>query len=442
MTTHKAFDILCSSNILSAETCRFRFWRKEGVFVMHYDFDEIIDRRGTRALNTDGFRSYIFKDVEGKKKFPFKDDEFIRMWVADMEFATPPEICRAMKERIDRRIFGYTGLYDDAYYKVFSGWCKKMYDWEFPQEELTFSSGVIPALYEIVEDLVKDDEKVLITTPSYGFFQHAAEYSGKEYVCSPLRRDGDGHYTIDFEDFAQKAADPKMKLVIWCNPHNPTGRVWTADELKRVADIVEENDLWIISDEIHCDLLRSGLRHIPMAKIMDTYEKLITCMSASKTFNMAGLMFSDIIIRDRKLRRTFVKRDKNVGGLNPISLAAHEAAYEHGGAWLKELREYLDGNFRYVHDFLAEKLPLISFEIPESTYLAWVDMNPYLSDIADISDFFANKAGVLLEGGDSLFVGNAKGFIRLNLAMPQSLIEEGLNRIYEAVRKHSGSVDD
>lgn len=317
-----------------------------------------------------------------------------------------------------------------------------MYDWEFPQEELTFSSGVIPALYEIVEDLVKDDEKVLITTPSYGFFQHAAEYSGKEYVCSPLRRDGDGHYTIDFEDFAQKAADPKMKLVIWCNPHNPTGRVWTADELKRVADIVEENDLWIISDEIHCDLLRSGLRHIPMAKIMDTYEKLITCMSASKTFNMAGLMFSDIIIRDRKLRRTFVKRDKNVGGLNPISLAAHEAAYEHGGAWLKELREYLDGNFRYVHDFLAEKLPLISFEIPESTYLAWVDMNPYLSDIADISDFFANKAGVLLEGGDSLFVGNAKGFIRLNLAMPQSLIEEGLNRIYEAVRKHSGSVDD
>ena len=151
-------------------------------------------------------------------------------------------------------------------------------------------------------------------------------------------------------------------------------------------------------------------------------------------------MFSDIIIRDRKLRRTFVKRDKNVGALNPLSLAAHEAAYEHGGEWLKQMKAYLDGNFQYVHDFLAEKLPLISFEIPESTYLAWVDMNPYLSDIADIPDFFANKAGVLLEGGDSLFVGNAKGFVRLNLAMPRSLIEEGLNRIYEAVRKHSGSV--
>ena len=141
-----------------------------------------------------------------------------------------------------------------------------MYDWEFPKEELTFSSGVIPALYEIVEDLVKDDEKGPYYDASYGFFQHAAEYSGKEYVCSPLLRDEDGHYTIDFEDFANKAADPKMKLVIWCNPHNPTGRVWTADELKRVADIVEENDLWIISDEIHCDLLRSGLRHIPMQR--------------------------------------------------------------------------------------------------------------------------------------------------------------------------------
>lgn len=404
---------------------------------MIYDFDEIIDRRGTNALNTDGFRGYIFKDFAGKKKFPFKDEEFIRMWVADMEFAAPPEVCQAMKDRIDRRIFGYTVLCDDSYYKIFSGWCQKMYDWEFPKEELTFSSGIIPALYQFVEDLVKDDEKVLMTTPSYGFFQHAAEYSGKEYVCSSLRRDEDDTYTIDFDDFARKAADPKMKLVIWCNPHNPTGRVWTADELKRVADIVEANDLWIISDEIHCDLLRSGVRHIPMAKIMDTYPKLITCMSASKTFNLAGLMFSNVIIRDPKLRRTFVKHDKNVGDLNPISLAAHEAAYEYGGEWLTQLRAYLDGNFHYVHDSLNAKLPRISFKIPQATYLAWVDMNPYLGDVSDLPDFFANQAGVLLEGGDRLFVGNAKGFIRLNLAMPRAVVEKGLQRIYEAIRDHA-----
>lgn len=408
--------------------------------MMKYNFDEIIDRRGTNALNTDGFRGYIFKDFEGKKKFPYKDDEFIRMWVADMEFATPPEICQAMKDRIDRRIFGYTVLCDDSYYKIFSGWCKKMYDWEFPKEELTYSSGVIPALYELIEDIVKSDEKILIITPSYGFFQHAAEYSDKEYVCSPLCRDAEDNYTIDFEDFAKKAADPKMKLVIWCNPHNPSGRVWTIDELKKIAEIVKENDLWIISDEIHCDLLRSGLKHIPMAKVMDTYPKLITCMSASKTFNMAGLMFSDIIIRDPELRKTFVSRDKNVGFINPISLAAHEAAYKYGGGWLNQLREYLDDNFRYVHNFFAKNLPLISFKIPEATYLAWVDMNPYLGSVVDIPDFFANKAGVLLEGGDSLFVGNAQGYIRLNLAMPQSIIETGLNRMYKAICDYSDLV--
>lgn len=147
-------------------------------------------------------------------------------------------------------------------------------------------------------------------------------------------------------------------------------------------------------------------------------------------------MFSNVIIRDPKLRRTFVKHDKNVGDLNPISLAAHEAAYEYGGEWLTQLRAYLDGNFHYVHDSLNAKLPRISFKIPQATYLAWVDMNPYLGDVSDLPDFFANQAGVLLEGGDRLFVGNAKGFIRLNLAMPRAVVEKGLQRIYEAIRDH------
>ena len=402
---------------------------------MKYDFDEIIDRTGTSALNTDGFRSYIFH-AGPEKKFPFKDEEFIRMWVADMEFATPPEICNAMKKRIDRRIFGYTVLNPDEYYPSFALWCKTMYDWEFPEEELVLSTGVIPALYELVEDLVAIDEKVLITTPSYGFFKHAADYTHKELICSPLRRDAAGNFQLDFEDFEKKASDPKMKLLIWCNPHNPTGRIWTTEELKRVAAIVEKNNLWIISDEIHCDLIRSEKKHTPMAKIMESYPKLITCMSASKTFNMAGLMFSDILIRDAKLRETFTGRDKNVGDINPLSLTAHKAAYDHCQEWLHQLRLYLDANFQYVHDFLKENLPAIAFPVPDATYLAWVDMNPYLSDIADVPAFFANEAGVLLEGGDTLFVGNAKGFVRLNLAMPRSVLEEGMQRIAGAIQKH------
>lgn len=278
---------------------------------MKYNFDEIIERRNTNALNTDGFRGYIFH-AGPEKVFTFKDEEFIRMWVADMEFATPPEIRDAMKARIDKKIFGYSGVYDSEYYDIFSKWCKDMYDWEFPQEQLRFSAGIIPALYQLVEDLVAPDGKFLTLAPAYGYFLHAAEYNDVELVTSNLKNDN-GYFTIDFDDLEKKAADPDVKLLMWCNPHNPTGRVWTQEELKKVADIVEKNDLWIISDEIHCDLLRQGLRHTPMAKVMPDYNKLITCMSASKTFNMAGLMHSNIIIRDPELNAHFLARDKNLG---------------------------------------------------------------------------------------------------------------------------------
>ena len=227
-----------------------------------------------------------------------------------------------------------------------------------------------------------------------------------------------------------------MKLVLWCNPHNPSGRVWTEGELRRVAQIVEKNNLWIISDEIHCDLLRNGKKHIPMGKIMPDYQKLITCMSASKTFNMAGLMLSDIIIRDPQLRKIFCGRDKTVGFVNPLSVAAHQAAYEHCGEWLSQLKDYLDGNFEFVKSFLAENLPEAVFQISEATYLAWVNMSGCLPDVKDLPAFFANNAGVLLEGGNDLFVGNAEGYIRLNLAMPRSIIKTGLERMKDAIMKY------
>jgi len=401
--------------------------------MMKYNFDEIVDRQNTNALNTDGFRGYIFH-AGPEKVFPYKDEDFVRMWVADMEFATPQPIIDAIKARLDRRIMGYTMMFKDDYYNSFSGWCHKMYDWSFPKEELTFSAGVIPALYQLIELLVKKDEKIIIHTPAYGYFQHAAEYNGVEYVKAPLLKDK-GNFQIDFEDLEKIAADPKVKLLIWCNPHNPSGRVWTQAELQRVAEIVEKNDLWIISDEIHCDLLRTGVKHTPMGKIMPEYKKLITCMSASKTFNMAGLMFSNIIIRDKKLRNNFNSRDKNIGMLNPLSIAAHQAAYDYCGEWLDQLKAYLDDNFRYVDTFLKEKLPEAVFKVPEATYLAWVDMGKCLPGVENLADFFANKAGVLLEGGDDLFVGNAKGYIRLNLAMPKSIIVKGLDRMYEAIEE-------
>ena len=404
---------------------------------MKCNFDEIVDRYHTNALNTDGFRGYIFHDFEGKKVFPFKDDEFVRMWVADMEFAMCPDILQAIKDRVDKRIIGYSQVFEPSFYAAYNAWNEKMYGWTYPKEEICFSLGIIPALYELVELLLTDHEYAIINTPAYGYFQHPIDAKHKHAIHNKLVRDGEGHWSIDFDALEKDAANPMAKLLIWCNPQNPTGRVWTEEELKRVAAIVEKHNLWIISDEIHCDILRQGVHHIPMAKVMPDYPKLITCTSASKCFNMAGMMFAEIIIRDPQLRQHFIDyTDSYAMNVNPLSIAAHQAAYEHGAEWLDQMKTYLDGNFQLVKETFAKELPKITFQIPEATYLAWVDMNAYLGDVENIPDFMANKAGVLLEGGDALFVDNAQGFIRLNLAMPRAILQKGLDRIVKAVREH------
>lgn len=400
---------------------------------MTYNFDEIIDRRHTNSENVDGWRPYIFH-CGPERVFPYKDEEFIRMWVADMEFAAAPEIRQAIIDRVNRQILGYSIVSDGGYYEALRTWCESHYGWSFPKEQLTFSPGVIPALYQIVEDLAKPTGgKVLTVTPAYGFFLHACEYNGVELVTSPLRKEH-GRFEVDWADFEKKASDPAVKVLMLCNPHNPTGRIWTAEELRRMAEIIEKNRLWVVSDEIHCDLLRTGLHHIPLGKIMPDYERLITCMSASKTFNLAGLLHSNIIIRSDEERARFQARDKNIGAVNPLSIAAHKAAYEQGGAWLEQMKAYVDGNLALVDKFLRENIPGAKFTIPEATYFAWVDLGEVLPQVADLPDFFANKAGVLLEGDDSLFVGNAKGYIRLNLAMPRATVQTSLERITQAIR--------
>ncbi|MGN0404734.1 MAG: MalY/PatB family protein [Bariatricus sp.] len=407
-----------------------------------YNFDEIIDRQHTNAMNTDGFRDYIFHADE-TMTFPYKDDEFIRMWVADMEFATPDVVIDGIKERLDKRIFGYTRVFEKSYYDAFAGWCKKRYDWTFSREELVMSNGIIPALYEMVEYICKPDEKVLFLTPSYAYFKYAADFNKRDYVCSDLKYD-DGYYTIDFADLEQKAADEKTTLLIFCNPHNPSGRVWKEDELKKVAEIVEKHHLWVISDEIHCDLLRLSQKHIPLGKVMPEYERLVTAMAPSKTFNLAGMMISNVLIRDKGLREIWLSRHYNFD--NPLSIAAAQAAYEKGNDWVEELRAYLDENFRFTGEYLAEHLPKAKYRVSEATYLAWVNLNEYFEADEHLPLFFAYKAGVLLEGGN-MFVQNSDGFIRLNLACPKSVLAEGLRRICEAVntkhtKKYTGNDSD
>ncbi|MBA9084330.1 cystathionine beta-lyase [Fontibacillus solani] len=391
---------------------------------MKYNFGEIIDRKHTNAMNTDGFREYIFK-ATSDMKFPYEDDEFIRMWVADMEFATPPEIIEAIKDRLDKRIFGYTKIFDPEYYTSFVNWTKKYYDWTFSKEHLMTSPGIIPALYELVEYICKPDEKVLIVTPSYAYFKHAADYNNVELVTSDLLN-VDGKYSFDFDDLEAKASDEKVTLCIFCNPHNPTGRVWTPEELKRFGDICFSNNVIVISDEIHCDLIRNGMVHTPLAKIFPDSDQIITCMAPSKTFNLAGLMMSNIIIPNDEIREIWQARHYSFE--NPLSIAALQAAYQHGGEWLMELKNYLDDNFAFTKKFLEDHLPEAGFHIPEATYLAWVNIKAYLPNEENLSLFFANQAGVLLEGGN-MFVANGDGYIRLNLACPRSMLNEGLERI-------------
>ena len=393
-----------------------------------YYFDEIIDRKNTNALSTDGFRNYIFGD-DGSMKFPYADDEFVRMWVADMEFATPDVIIDAMRDRLDKKIFGYTQILGDEYYNAFSSWCKRRYDWRFDKKELVTSNGIIPALYELVSYITNEDEKVLFQTPSYAYFKYAADFHNRESVCSDLICN-DGYYTIDFEDFDKKASDEKTKLFIFCNPHNPSGRVWKEDELLKLAEIIKRHDLWVISDEIHCDLLRSNQNHIPLGKIMKDYDKLITAMAPSKTFNLAGMMISNIIIRDEALREKWLLRHYSFD--NPLSVTAAQAAYEKGEPWLIELQKYLDDNFAYLEGYLEKNLPKTKFKISEATYLAWIDLNEYFDKTEDLPMFFAHHAGVLLEGGN-MFVQNSDGFIRLNLACPKSILIKGIERIVKAI---------
>lgn len=395
---------------------------------MQYNFDQIVDRRHTNSLSADGFRDFLFSNTS--RRFDRPDEDFIRMWVADMDFAVPDVILDAVRARLDRQILGYTLMYDTAYYDALTAWGETYYGWSFPREQLCISPGIVPALYDLTGLLCGPGDKVLILTPSYGPFAGAARRHGLELVCSALVRTPDG-FVIDFDDFARKAADPAVKLCIFCNPHNPTGRVWTREELTRVGTICLENGVFLISDEIHCDLLRTGLRHTPLAACFPESDQIVTCTAPSKTFNIAGLMFSNIVIPDRALRaRWHVGREAEV---NPLSLAAAEAAYAGAGEWLRQLRAYLDGNFAMMERMLSESLPGARFSIPQATYLAWVDVGAYVGPGENLTARFA-EAGVVLEGGDRTFVGSAETSIRLNLACPRAVAEEGLRRICRALR--------
>ncbi|EPE4142760.1 MalY/PatB family protein [Yersinia enterocolitica] len=404
---------------------------------MKYDFDEAVDRAGTDSLTVDGWREYMFGAHEGPAP-EVPANGFINLWVADMAFSTPEPVLEAIRSRLDKKILGYTRIYDRDYYEIFGAWCERNYGYRFQEESIVFSPGIIPALNRLVPLLTHEEDSILILTPSYAPFKKAGDYSGRRVVDCPLRNN-EGHWAVDFEAMEQALSDEqqRIKAFFLCNPHNPTGRVWRRDELQKMIALCLKHDVWVISDEIHCDLSRSGVTHIPAASIFPENHKIITCMSTSKTFNLAGNLLANIMIPDASVRAEWLRLHDDF--ISPLSLVANKAAWSECDEWLTQVTHYIDENFRFLQDYLGTYHPLARFIIPEGTYLAWIDISRLVdvSNQEEVTLFFARHAGVLLEGGQ-MFVSNGDGHIRLNLACPRAMLAEGLNRISKALSASSG----
>lgn len=402
---------------------------------MLYDFDEIIDRSGTNSVSDEGWKALKLRSV-ADSEFVYPHKEMIRMWIADMEFATPAPILDAVRQRLDKRILGYSLIYDRDYYDTLTAWFADRYNWVIDRADLVTTPGIVSALTRLVPMLSASDESVLFCTPSYSPFQRAGEINGRRVLTSSLLY-GEGRFSMDMEDLEAKVSDPenKIKVFILCNPHNPTGRVWTAEELREVADLCFKHDVWIIADEVHCDLLRVGGEHTPLMRLYPNEHRIVACISPSKTFNMAGNLLAHVVIRDQGVKREWMQHYGEV--LSPLSIAAVQGAYGKGGAWLDELKVYLDTNFRLLQSKLAQQLPLAKFVVPEATYLAWVDLSAYTNRLPkghDFGTFLATKAGVVVEDGKG-FVDDGEGYVRLNVACPRSVLEMAVDRIAGALER-------
>ncbi|MFT4022715.1 MAG: PatB family C-S lyase [Flavihumibacter sp.] len=400
---------------------------------MQYNFDEIISRQHSNSVNYEGWRPYIFRNNPGIE-FPFPDDVFIRLWIADMDFASPSVVTDAIRERLDKKILGYTSLFDPEYFTVLESWFLRRYNWRIDTQQMVFAPGVVPALIRLVALLTQPGENLLITTPSYAPFKMAGDLNSRETFYSPLLNNNE-YYSMDLADIKAQLSDPSknIRLFVLCNPHNPTGRVWTKEELQAIGDICLSKGVWIISDEIHCDLLRHGQAHVPLATLFPQSDRIVTCTAPTKTFNLAGVLHSHIFIPNEHVRNTWTQRYWEMQ--NPLSIAATKAAYEKGEPWLEALKTYLDDSLAFVDSILKEELPLARFRVPEATYLAWVDLSACCTAIGPgerLSNYFARKAGVLIEGGD-MFVANGEGHIRINVACPRAVLKEGMGRLAAAL---------
>lgn len=386
---------------------------------MKYNFDEIIDRSNTNSV----------KYGVGKILNPGLPDDSIPMWIADMDFACPQPVLDAMKARLDRRILGYSMILDPEYYEALAKWMKERHNWDADPQLSLFSNGVVPALEVAVQNLTKPGEGVMIHTPAYHPFDDAVKSNGRTPVYSRLINQ-DGYYEIDWDDFEEKAKNPATTLFFLCNPHNPTGRVWTKEELRRMGEICFENNVFVVSDEIHFDFIRSGVTHTVFASLFPEEKRMITCTAPSKTFNLAGNQLSNIFFADPSIyQEWFIKR--LTGMPNPLSIEACKAAYLYCADWVDELNAYLDENFKHLKERLETELPNAKFTIPQATYLAWIDLGDCHITREELALRLV-KEGLQVEY-ENEFVDNGNGHIRMNLACPRSVLDKAIDRMVKAL---------
>lgn len=384
-----------------------------------YNFDEIVPREGTNCLKYDA-REWIFKT-----------NDVLPLWVADTDFKTPDFIVNAIKERASHEIYGYT-FKPDSYFEAITDWMKRRHSWEVKKEWISFSPGVVAGITIAIETFSKPGDGVVVQPPVYFPFFESVKGTKRKMIENPLKIEN-GRYTFDFDDLKSKI-DEKTKLLLLCNPQNPGGMVWTKNELEELANICFDNNIMVISDEIHSDLVFKGNRHIPFASLSEKAAKnSVVCMAPSKTFNVAGLASSLVIISD-KTKYARYERALNVGHLgmgNIFGSVALEAAYKNGEQWLNELLDYLWENYVFLETFIKENLPKVKVMKPEATYLIWLDFREYGMNDDELMQFTVEKAKVGLNNGGRFGTGGY-GWLRLNIGCPRSVLEEGLQRLKTA----------
>jgi len=405
------------------------------------NLDEIINRQGTDSVkweyisDADGFHHGDHADEK------HGDDRLLPLWVADMDFRVPKVVEEPIIERARHGVYGYT-VPTDSYYEAVIGWFKRRYEWEIEKEWISLTPGVVPGIKIAIHAYTQPGDKVMVQRPVYYPFSSSVEELDRELVVNPLTYKN-GRYFIDFEDFEEKASDPDVKLLIFCNPHNPVSRIWDVAEMKRLGDICVKHNVIIISDEIHCDLIFSGYQFRSMATVSEEIAQItVVCTAPSKTFNLAGLSNSNIIIPNEQLRDTYneAKARNGFWGTNMFGLVATKAAYNEGGPWLDEVMAYIEANYHFMKAYLAEHLPQVRLLEPEGTYLIWADFSAFEIDPDVRKKMMMEDAKVYLDDG-GMFGPEGEQFERFNLACPRSILEDALGRIVRVFSKEAMSYE-